>query len=184
MKMYSKEEKKYLISLHKDISFKGGRDNEAHLEVEYSSKYGYDCETCKLIEGEISNYLYNEFDFKTNNIVDIVNKIREITKDFPEEKLKVSINRPNYVCRKEWVEYIGGYLESVGAYEKIWDDVTCVRADYRGVSVTFTNDQMSLDRLKTKKDINKILSPFYDKVIALSSMTKIEKQQSYVLKKR
>lgn len=146
----------------------------------------YDREAVQLFD----EYMINEFDYTKNDIVDIVSKIREITKRFPESKLKVSIKKEGdceevyyergyfisasvSVCKKDWGNYINNYISM---------DLT----NKKGISIAFENTDFLLSGEEEMNRINQELKPMYDKIIKLRNLARINAflKEIETLKKR
>ena len=87
--------------------------------------------------------------------LNIVRKIRELTKRFPERALSVSIKRKDYY---EWAEYENGYFKSAGVHKVDWDDVIDVTTTYRGTNVTFKEAGFDLNSSEKIKLMTKQLN--------------------------
>ena len=164
---------------NKDYSDRRNLDKSTNVTIEYYSQE--DCEYDPSIKQKFEEYMDNEFDCTKNDVIDIVRKIRELTKRFPERALSVSIKRKDYY---EWAEYENGYFKSAGVHKVDWDDVIDVTTTYRGTNVTFKEAGFDLNSSEKIKLMNKKLQPFYDKTIKLRNLTRVNefKKQISALK--
>ena len=133
-----------------------GKDFDQKTRV--SIKY-YSQENCKYdsdIKRVFKEYMTNEFDYTKNDVVDIVSKIREITKKVPERLLSVSIKKGDYY---EWADYENGYFKSAGVHKVDWDDVIDVTTTYRGTNITFKEADFDLNGEEKITLMNEKLKP-------------------------
>ena len=154
-------------------------DQKTKVSIGYYGQEG--CKYDPDIKRVFEEYMTNEFDYTKNDVVDIVTKIREITKRVPEKALNVSIERKDYY---EWAAYENGYFKSAGVHKIDWDDVIDVTATYRGTNVTFKEAGFDFDGGEKIKLMNKQLKPFFDKTIKLRNLTRVNefKRQISALK--
>ena len=154
-------------------------DQKTKVSIGY---YGQeDCKYDPSIKQVFEEYMTNEFDYTKNDVVDIVSKIREITKRVPEKALNVSIEKRDYY---EWAAYENGYFKSAGVHKVDWDDVIDVTATYRGTNVTFKEAGFDLNSNEKIKLMNKKLKPYFNKTIKLRNLTRVNefKKQISALK--
>lgn len=147
-----------------------GKDFDQKTRV--SIKY-YSQENCKYdsdIKRVFKEYMTNEFDYTKNDVVDIVSKIREITKKVPERLLSVSIKKGDYY---EWADYENGYFKSAGVHKVDWDDVIDVTTTYRGTNITFKEADFDLNGEEKITLMNEKLKPFLEKTIKLRNLTRV-----------
>ncbi len=157
--------------------------NIIKVSIEYLSKDEYDIYYCSDIRGEIIEYMENEYDCKKNDIIDIINNIREITKGIKEKKLIVSVDYNNTkkncegddIVYNEWASYENGYFASAGAYESFWDDEIGVGAGSQGITIRFYKSHFDLN-YERMDYVKERLKPFYEKVMTLCNMTNEEEK--------
>ncbi len=153
---------------NKDYLNKKYLDQSTSVSVEYYSQE--DCEYDPSIKKAFEEYMDNDFDYTKNDIIDIVSKIREITKRFPERLLSVSVKRKDFY---EWAEYENGYFKSAGVHKTNWDDVIDVTTTSRGTNVTFKEAGFDFNSEEKITLMNEKLKPFFDKTIKLRNMARV-----------
>ena len=154
-------------------------ENEVELLVEYSSKNEVSYEECFKIRLELSNYLTTTYNSITDDILDVVRTIKEITKPLDESRLMVSIRKYNY---GESVLYDDGHFESAKIHKKNWDDILVVSDDFKGTNIQYNKSHM---HIRNEQDANLILTEidvFNSKLIELRRMSQDNIKNSSIIK--
>ena len=144
-------------------------NKKTKVSVRYCSQ---DCNYNREAYQIFDEYMANEFDYTKNDIVDIVTKIREITKGLPESSLEVSIDKNGYY---EWASYKRGYFNSAGVYKKDCNnriDID-VSATNKGIDIEFKDADFNENSEKEMNRINQELKPMYDKTIKLRNLSRV-----------
>ncbi|MEE3343099.1 MAG: hypothetical protein VZS44_03315 [Bacilli bacterium] len=154
-------------------------EQDTNVEIEYLSRDKFDIDYCLNVRGEILKYLKNEYDSNRDDIIDIINKIRDITEGIIEKELKVSIKKENYegngIQYREWVSYKNGFFSSAGSNKRYWDDEIEVRANSQGINITYNEKHFGFNYEKIDY-VKERLKPLYVKVMTLCSMTNEEEK--------
>lgn len=158
------------LKLFYNNEYLNGKDFDQKTRVSIGYYSQEDCKYNPDIKEIFKEYMTNEFDYTKNDVVDIVSKIREITKGIPESLLNVSIEKKDYY---EWAAYENGYFKSAGVHKVDWDDVIDVTTTYRGTNITFKEADFDLDSSEKINLMNEKLKPFFDKTIKLRNLTRV-----------
>lgn len=140
------------------------------IKVDYLSKTRIDYNEKNKLQNEFSNYIKNNYDIATDDVVDVVSSIRQITKNLEERRLRVSIEKYNY---GEEVYYQDGLAYSCKIFKIVWDDEISVTSSHKGIEVNYKKMNFRLDDNSKVDYINSELGTFYKKVIMLNNMTKL-----------
>lgn len=136
-----------------------------------------------LLDGEALVYYFNAFEIYMkdiylsgeNNIINIVNGIREITKDLDEKQLEVVVRHYEYESENtdsQGVLYQYGDIVYAQRYSKKGYDKLEVSTTKDRTTVYFDKEGIYLDNKEKIELINKELESYYDMVLTLCSMTK------------
>jgi hypothetical protein len=155
------------------------KNKKVTIKVDYLSKTEISNEEYVSIKVKFSDYIKNQFDSEQDDIIDVVDSIRYITKDLDERRLRVCIEKDDY---KEEVFYENGLAYSCNFHKEVWDDVISVSSSHKGIDVKYKKDSFYLDSEEKVNSINSELNTFYKKIIMLNSMSKeIKKDTSFKL---
>lgn len=148
---------------------------ESKIEVKYISKTIIDNEKYGMLHAEFESYLIND---RSDNIVDVVIKIKEMFKELEEENLNIILK--NGDCLQE-VKYIDGKLDSCCFSVKELDGFVSISNDCNGIDIQYAKNRRFI---YSPGDINYIYSElggFFQKVYELREL---EKKDEYVKTKK
>lgn len=163
------------VRIYYDETHKSKKTNsDVRISIDYISHTEIDREKAIGIKNTFKKYM-SVFNCDRKDIIDIINKIRELTEDLSEYKLEVSLKKNNYW---EFAKYERGRSESCGVYKEDWDDYIGVIDSYNGIDVRYKVDRSHLYDISDIKLIHDTLFEYYEKVMKLNNMQK-EKIKEY-----
>ena len=151
------------------------KENKTTIKVDYLSKTELGSEEYTSIQNMFNDYIKNNYDSENDDVVDVVDSIRYITKDLNERRLRVCIEKDNY---GEEVFFEEGMAYSCNFHKIVWDDEISVSSSHKVIDVKFRKMNFYLDNPEKVELINNELNTFYEKIMALNNMTKEQKKDN------
>ena len=132
-------------------------------------------ECCVIVDDDNCENLYSKFEecIKkdiTDDIVEIVRKIRGILNGNEEIKLKVQIRKGDYI---QDVEYFDGVLYNCSFTTRNWNDLVSVSKNYRGTDIQYKKSGSLVP-----DNVYEEIGVFLSKIEELSNLEYGEKSKS------